>query len=212
MRRTTSLQHSGPEAAAEAGEDASGGDATLDATGGDATTADVVTVDVTVGDAPSEATTGACNSPADCPAANACTVATCIQHVCGTTGAARGTACQSNGGKLCDGAGACVACLAPSDCPASTSSCAQVTCNGGACGANDESAGAACTDHGGRVCDAKGDCVACNAASDCAPPFSTCLTNACAQNACEQLPSPARTVCYDTGGSLCDGSACAYSA
>jgi hypothetical protein len=62
-----------------------------------------------------------CTVASECPPADACVTPTCTSGCCGTTDAASGTACTATGdggGKVCDGNGNCVGCLAPTDCPA----------------------------------------------------------------------------------------------
>jgi hypothetical protein len=73
-------------------------------------------------------------SAADVPDdANDCTTDLCSpqgqpQHA----NVAKGAACSSNGGTMCDGAGACVACVADADCGTPTP-CLTPKCNAGSC-------------------------------------------------------------------------------
>lgn len=89
-----------------------------------------------------------------------CKVNACASNTCTSNPASAGTACTDNGGKLCDGSGACVACNATSDCPTPTTVCKIAGCTGHACGTTNAAKGTACTDGGGVVCDGNGACVA----------------------------------------------------
>jgi hypothetical protein len=103
----------------------------------------------------------ACTDPSQCAAsASACVVDTCTAGCCGTTDATKGTACTDDGGKVCDGAGKCVGCLAATDCPAQTTVCKVNTCTSAhACGAQNAPKGTQCNDSGGVICDGNGTCV-----------------------------------------------------
>ncbi len=103
----------------------------------------------------------ACNDSSDCPTPKTvCQVANCAAHACSVTNAPAETTCDDDGGKVCDGDGVCVACVAPTDCPASTTVCAAPACNDHACGDTDAPLGTPCTDGGGVVCNGTGTCVA----------------------------------------------------
>ena len=90
---------------------------------------------------------------------SACTQNTCVSSACGAVSAPAGSTCTDNGGRLCDGSGTCVECVAPTDCPAQTTVCKTNTCLANACGTNDAAKGTACTDNGGAVCNGAGECV-----------------------------------------------------
>jgi hypothetical protein len=86
----------------------------------------------------------------------------------GGTGGASTTSTSAGGTGGASTTGGSPACILPTDCPASTTTCATATCSvAGACGVDDAAAGTACTDSGGNVCDGNGDCVACNTSADC---------------------------------------------
>jgi subtilisin-like proprotein convertase family protein len=108
--------------------------------------------------------TGGCVAPADCPGTDTtCAFRSCTASTCGTQLAAPGTSCTENGGHLCDGTGACLACLADADCGTSTA-CAQYTCTAGACPANPNlAAGTPCGTS--TFCDGAGTCVTCSPAA-----------------------------------------------
>ena len=102
----------------------------------------------------------ACVVVDDCPRfVSACTVSTCTSSMCGSASAPKGTVCTDNGGRLCDGTGTCVECVAPTDCPAQTTVCKINTCQSSTCGTMNAAKGTACTDNGGVVCDGTGQCV-----------------------------------------------------
>ncbi len=113
---------------------------------------------------------GCLDAAKDCPAPEAsCLVATCVGGVCGEAPSAGGEPCSDQGGKVCDGAGACVECVLDAD------------CTSGACSAN-ACVPAGCADKpcpNGAPCEGGGDCQSgfCDALT-CAP----CLASAsCAQ-------------------------------
>jgi len=88
-----------------------------------------------------------------------CTDDVCIAGTPSHPPSPAGTACSQDGGVLCDGQGACVQCLVPSDCPGVDSTCQTRTCNANLCGVNLAPAGTPCTENGGTYCDGSGNCV-----------------------------------------------------
>ena len=149
-------------------------------------------------------------SNGDVPAdADPCTADVCTAGIPSNPPAAAGTACDQNGGALCDGAGTCVACLAPSDCPGSDTACQARTCAAGACGVSFAAAGTACN-QGGTLCDGAGTCVACLVASDCPGSDTECQARTCVASACGVTFTAAGTpVAAQTAGDCqqnqCDG-------
>ena len=152
-----------------------------------------------------------CAQVAECPApATACVLATCQGGCCGTISAAKATGCKEDGGgKLCDGNGACVACLAPTDCPTPTEKCLVAACDATAhtCGTAPTAMGTACAENGGKLCDDKGACVVCLAPTDCPVPATKCLIATCDATAhtCGTTPAALGATCTDNGGVVCDG-------
>lgn len=72
-----------------------------------------------------------------------------------------GTACSEGGGKVCNGAGACVQCNTPTDCGVD-SVCVKYSCNAGVCPSDPNvPAGEACGIS--ARCDGSGGCVTCQA-------------------------------------------------
>ena len=72
---------------------------------------------------------------ADVPSdGNACTADLCTAGAASHPALGAGTPCAQDGGSRCDGGGACVQCLAPSDCAGNDTECTTRTCTGGICG------------------------------------------------------------------------------
>jgi len=113
---------------------------------------------------------------------NECTLDSCTAGTPSNPPSAAGTACVQNGGKKCDGAGACVACIAGTDCPGTDTTCQWRTCIAHVCGVAIAATGLACNDNGGKVCDAQGQCAQCNTAADCGAK-TDCATPVCTPTA-----------------------------
>lgn len=105
----------------------------------------------------------ACNVPTDCPApTKACTIATCVNNMCGEGAANPNTPCNANGGSVCNTTAQCVMCT-PSylhACSGSTPFCSI----GGAC--------VECTTStqcpgSTPYCIAAGTCVQCTSTAQC---------------------------------------------
>jgi hypothetical protein len=105
-----------------------------------------------------------------------------------------------------DEAGPAVSCTTASDCPMPTNDCVVAACNGNICAATNIASGTACTTGGGRSCDGNGKCGACVVADDCARWLTACKLNTCTSSTCGAANAPARAVCTDNGGRVCDGS------
>jgi len=102
-----------------------------------------------------------CTTVSECPAQSTlCQINVCTGGCCGTTDAAVNTTCTDDGGKYCDGQGACKACVSATQCPASTTTCATATCTANACTSTFAAKGMACADSGGTLCNGSGTCVA----------------------------------------------------
>jgi hypothetical protein len=116
---------------------------------------------------------------------NPCLVGTCdMTGTPGTAPASAGTACTSGaGGKLCDGAGACVECLHAADCPngqacSPTNACLPATCTDSHLDGDetDVDCGGSCLPCGlGKMCFADADC----ASSACDTQSFTCVADPC---------------------------------
>jgi hypothetical protein len=102
----------------------------------------------------------ACTTTSDCPRPDRdCTTVACASGCCVTADATSETPCGDNGGRVCDGAGKCVACGTTADCPASGSLCATATCSFEVCAATNAAEGVKCVDGGADVCDGHGRCI-----------------------------------------------------
>ncbi len=106
-----------------------------------------------------------CSMPADCPniTTTACQANLCnpMVSLCMLVDAPPGLPCSDNGGTLCDGNGACVACLMASDCAPQTTTCLLNSCDPTAhtCGSMPAAPGTSCSDSGGTMCDGNGNCL-----------------------------------------------------
>jgi hypothetical protein len=122
----------------------------------------------------------------------------------------QGTTCSVDGGHMCDGAGACVECLAPSDCATPGGyPCAFATCgNTHQCGTANASSDTNCgqapscalgVGHLQDKCDGSGTCV--GGANPVCSPF-VCNGNACGTSCSDDSGCAAGNVC-DTGLTSC---------
>src|SRR5262249_31074685 len=153
-----------------------------------------------------------CLVPSDCPnpAGFPCVVATCTaQHTCGTANAPATTTCSFGGGKLCDGAGACVECLAPTDCanpagyPCVVPDCtSQHACGGSNAPVDTPCGGGTCSAGVAQLvdkCDGAGTCVD-NGTADCGA--YTCASTACNTSCTDDTTCSVGNTC-DTGITTC---------
>ena len=121
------------------------------------------------------------------------------------------TACASNGGSVCDGAGACVACNAASQCPDDGNDCTAAACETNACVQNNAMEGQAC-DFGGSdgMCEA-GTCVAaaeCMGPGDC-DDGNPCTVDACPDGMCVYSPNDGGDCTVSPGvPGTCSGGGC----
>lgn len=122
---------------------------------------------------------GCFDATKDCPPPDVCMVATCTAGVCGQSPQTARTPCSSTGGKLCDGAGACVACLVSGDCTTTAApTCVSKQCVAASCmdmlknGAeSDVDCGGSCSKCPlGKACGGNADCQSnlCGAGNKCA--------------------------------------------
>ncbi len=125
---------------------------------------------------------------------NPCTLDVCDGQEPIHSPAPAGAPCGA-GGLVCDGEGACVACLAASDCPGASGACQAATCSAGVCGVAPAPDGASCDD--GEPC-TKGEKCQAGACAGGAPLVcaggATCVAGACAAPACSGeigFPGPA---------------------
>jgi EGF domain len=137
---------------------------------------------------------------------NPCTNDVCENGVPAHPPTAAGSDC-STGGTLCDGKGACVACLAPSDCPGADDACQTRTCVQGTCGHDFTAAGTALPiqttgDCKQDVCDGKGATLPQNLDTDVHDDMNACTDDLCMAGVPSNPPKTQGTSC---GGALvCD--------
>ena len=144
-----------------------------------------------------------CSNDADCASQNTtCMSFTCFDGACMGMPAATGLACTEDGGKLCNSAGFCVACLSSSNCPPTGTSCVSATCSStGACGTQNEPDHSTCSDSGGKVCLA-GACVACITTADCSTGNDCTTKNVCVGQ-CSDGVQDGNETDVDCGGGSC---------
>jgi len=131
-----------------------------------------------------------CNTGADCPGADTeCQTRTCVANVCGFANMPAGTAttaqtvgdCKQD---ECDGAGAVIVANHDADVPSDAFQCTSDTCAAGVPSHTPVAAGTACNQSGGTLCDAIGDCVQCNTASNCPGTDTDCHVRTCVSHVC----------------------------
>ena len=143
--------------------------------------------------------------PAD---GNQCTSDVCTAGTPSNPPVAAGAACSQGGGSLCNGSGACVACLAATDCPGVDDECQARTCTGGACGVSFTPAGTplqsqTAGDCEANVCDGAGNAVVANDDTDLPNDNNPCTGDTCSVGAPVFTSSPAGTACG--AAQVCDG-------
>ena len=180
------------------------------------------------------------NDNTNVPAATSdCVTPGCSVGAPTMTNVAPDTTCASMGGKVCNGAGSCVACVMASDCPSSPTLCATPACSSQTCAFANATLGTTCTDGGGTVCDGLGKCVSshcsdgvkdgdetdkdcggatcgacvdgkmCKLARDCSD--KVCANGLCAAPTCSDGVQNGTETGIDCGGTVCDamGKTCA---
>jgi hypothetical protein len=115
---------------------------------------------------------GECSGPTDCPDAGVCMLATCINGACGKQPETAGAKCDDNGGKVCDGNGACVECNKNSDCSADKPNCKDKKCIPNPCMNGVKDGDETDVDCGGATC------PKCVSGDDCLAP-TDCESNYC---------------------------------
>jgi hypothetical protein len=154
-----------------------------------------------------------CSDPqTDCPATGtACATPVCDQGVCSTTKAQSGAACTDNNGKVCDGNGACVECVADGDCTGGKVCDSSHACVAGSCMDNKKDGTETDVDCGGAGCSPCDNTKACTGNSDCKSAY--CASNVCTactadaqcgtNNYCETATGTCKAT--KTPGSTCGG-------
>ena len=175
--------------------------------------------DQTVGDCRAKACTGLgliAELAADDPPAedgNACTKSTCVEGAAEQLPSFQGTPCTSNGGKVCDGSGACVTCNAGADCTAPEGICVLPVCTAHACAIGNVAANQPAAESKQNVgdclvilCDGNGASI--ESALDADVPFDAkpCTQDACVGGKPVHTPEVVGVACQTaTGGKKCDG-------
>lgn len=143
-----------------------------------------------------------------------CTDEVCVNGMPYHPFSSAGSACNENGGKLCNGGGACVECLAATDCPGMDTECKARTCSLGQCGVNYEPvntivSGQTPGDCKTNICDGMGAIVAINENTDIpASDGNGCTDEICANGIPVHFNVPNMTPCTDNNGTLCAFGTC----
>lgn len=181
------------------------------------TVAGTVTSSQTAGDCKQNQCDGAggivaANLNSDLPAddGNQCTDQACTAGVPSFPPTAVNTACGPGGGSFCSGAGACVACTAPSQCPGSDTECHARTCTANVCGVSNTASGTVTSsqttgDCKQNQCDGAGAIVAVNQNADVpADDGNQCTTQSCNAGVPTFPAAAVNTACNQGGGSFCN--------
>ncbi len=135
-----------------------------------------------------------------------CTIDKCVNGVPKNTPAPAGQACVELGGKKCDGSGACLECLAPSDCASKVctiaGACAPATCGDGV--KNGDETDTDCGGSCGATCLTN---KACTSAADCKDEICAGMPKKCAAPTCKDLVQNGDESDVDCGGTC--GPTCA---
>jgi alpha-tubulin suppressor-like RCC1 family protein len=138
---------------------------------------------------------------------NQCTQDSCSAGNPVFTPAPINAACSQGGGSFCDGAGACVACNAPTQCPGSDTECKARTCAAHVCGLAFAPNGQPLTTQAGGdchrlQCDGSGASTSVIDNADVPVDGNQCTADVCTAG----VPSnPATSVGSSCGGGVCDG-------
>ena len=141
---------------------------------------------------------------------NPCTDDVCVAGTPAHPAVAAGTPCSQLAPLVCDGAGSCVQCLAPADCPGVDTECSQRTCVANQCGVDFTAQGTPVSNQ------AAGDChvLQCDGAGGVdnvvddadADDQNECTLDSCDMGTATHSPLPDTTPCSSgecNGGSCC---------
>ncbi|MBK8259506.1 MAG: lamin tail domain-containing protein [Polyangiaceae bacterium] len=132
----------------------------------------------------------ACNVGTQCPGSDTeCQTRTCVSNACGFNFQPNGfvVPTQSTGDctvNQCNGSGGIVQANANSDVPVDGLECTGDVCTNGVPSNPPVAVDTPCTQNGGSFCSAGGQCVQCNAATQCPGTDTECQTRTCASNTC----------------------------
>ncbi len=140
---------------------------------------------------------------------NTCTSDVCTNGTPSNPPVTVGTACNQNGGSVCNALGACVQCLSPATCPGQDTDCKARTCLAGACGMSYVAAGAAAStqiagDCKQSQCDGAGNVTSVIAAADVPDDGNACTNDLCNGGAPAHTFAAVGAICAG-GNATCDG-------
>ena len=136
--------------------------------------------------------------------ATSCTNDICTGGVISHPPVAAGATCSEGTGTKCDGAGACVACVAATDCPGTDGECQQRTCTASACGFNFTAQNTAVTSQTARdcqknVCNGAGAVTTTNDDTDAPNDNNACTIDSCLAGAPHFVNATVGTACGTAG-------------
>jgi hypothetical protein len=139
---------------------------------------------------------------------NQCTNDVCSGSLPSNPASSSGTPCTEGGGKVCNGTGACVACMLGSDCPGSDTPCSYRTCINSTCGTATLAAGTPTSsqtpgDCKISVCDSAGGVIQITDDSDLPNDSKQCTNDLCGGGVPTHPLKPAGSPCNEAGGQLC---------
>jgi hypothetical protein len=153
------------------------------------------------------------NADGDLPVdGNQCTNDVCTAGVATNPAQPANTACNQNGGTVCDGASACVQCTTAAQCPVGANECQVASCNSNTCGFNNVAPGTVTTsqtpgDCKQGQCDGNGAIVQANFDTDVpADDGNQCTGEVCTTGSASHPPVAAGTACNQNGGTECNAS------
>jgi plastocyanin len=126
-----------------------------------------------------------------------CTMDVCTAGVASHSPRLAGTACDQDGGLVCDGSGACVECAAPGDCV--TGICTDGLCVAAACIDTIKNGSETDVDCGGPQCGPCADGLDCSVGGDCES--AVCQGMTCQVPACNDSAHNGTETDIDCGGS-----------
>lgn len=158
----------------------------------------------------STGSTGGAGGCAGLDDAQECTLDGCMDGAATHTPAAAGIACTQGGGKVCNGAGACVECLAPTTCPGTDDVCQVRSCDANTCGIHFLDSGAPTAtqqpdDCRTQVCDGAGKTTFLPDNTDLPVDGKQCTSDVCLAGMASNPPVAAGVACSENGGKQCDG-------
>lgn len=139
---------------------------------------------------------------------NPCTVDGCKAGAVTSEPAPKGTKCGAS--LLCDGAGSCVGCTAPSECPGTDTECQTRTCVANKCGFSNAASGTVVStqvpgDCMKSQCDGAGKVQAVVDNTDVPNDSKQCTGDVCTAGTPSNPPLASGTACTQGGGLVCNG-------